>query len=137
MVGTGVGARLGILIKGGDAFQAAHSVTAVVLDKTGTLTTGPYASNLSPPLSLSCLVFLVMGFVWFVQAAHSVTAVVPDKTGTLTPQVRTSVGPPASSKLSLSCLIFDLICDCQPASSNLSPSLPCFVVFLWDSICDS
>ena len=40
MVGTGVGARLGILIKGGDAFQAAHSVTAVVLDKTGTLTTG-------------------------------------------------------------------------------------------------
>ncbi|KAM3567456.1 hypothetical protein VYU27_010398, partial [Nannochloropsis oceanica] len=40
MVGTGVGARLGILIKGGDAFQAACDVTAVVFDKTGTLTTG-------------------------------------------------------------------------------------------------
>lgn len=40
MVGTGVGARLGILLKGGEAFQSAHEVTAVVLDKTGTLSTG-------------------------------------------------------------------------------------------------
>lgn len=40
MVGTGVGANLGILIKGGDAFQSASEVSAVILDKTGTLTTG-------------------------------------------------------------------------------------------------
>jgi Cu+-exporting ATPase len=33
-----VGAKLGILIKGGDAFQAAREVTAVIFDKTGTAT---------------------------------------------------------------------------------------------------
>jgi len=40
MVGTGVGAREGILIKGGEALQITASVNAVVFDKTGTLTIG-------------------------------------------------------------------------------------------------
>jgi Cu+-exporting ATPase len=40
MVATGRGARLGVLIKGGDALQRAADVTTVVLDKTGTITEG-------------------------------------------------------------------------------------------------
>jgi P-type Cu+ transporter len=40
MVSTGKGAGMGILIKGGEALQRARDVTAVVLDKTGTVTAG-------------------------------------------------------------------------------------------------
>jgi P-type Cu+ transporter len=40
MVGVGRGAQLGILIKGPDALEASGVIDTVVLDKTGTLTTG-------------------------------------------------------------------------------------------------
>jgi Cu+-exporting ATPase len=40
MVGTGVAAKSGILIKDAEALEIAHSVTVIAFDKTGTLTEG-------------------------------------------------------------------------------------------------
>lgn len=40
MVGTGKGAEMGVLIRGGEALEQAEKITSIVLDKTGTLTRG-------------------------------------------------------------------------------------------------
>jgi Cu+-exporting ATPase len=49
MVGTGRGAELGVLFRGGDALQTLRDATVVALDKTGTLTNGrPALTDLVP-----------------------------------------------------------------------------------------
>jgi Cu+-exporting ATPase len=49
MVGTGCGARVGVLVKNAEALETLETVDTLVIDKTGTLTTGkPYLIDLIP-----------------------------------------------------------------------------------------
>ena len=58
MVGTGRGAQLGIIIKGGEVLEDTRAIDTVVLDKTGTLTTGcmELAEIIAPTVQASAVV---------------------------------------------------------------------------------
>lgn len=62
LVGTGIGAERGLLIRGGDVLERVHKLDTVVFDKTGTLTTGQptvtqvYAPQLENLLQLAASV---------------------------------------------------------------------------------
>jgi Cu+-exporting ATPase len=62
MVGTGMAARRGILIRDAAALERAHAVQVVVFDKTGTLTLGkPSLARIVPPEFLADAVSLQAG----------------------------------------------------------------------------
>src|SRR6056297_3014481 len=47
MVGTGLGAKNGILIKNGASLETAHKISSIIFDKTGTITKGkPVVTNI-------------------------------------------------------------------------------------------
>ena len=53
LVGTGIGAERGLLIKGGDVLEKVSQIDTIVFDKTGTLTTGkPTVTNCIPALEI-------------------------------------------------------------------------------------
>lgn len=58
MVGTGVGAHNGILIKGGEALEGAAHLNSIILDKTGTITQGrPEVTDVIGPKEIISLFY--------------------------------------------------------------------------------
>ncbi len=54
MVGTGIGAQKGILIKNAEALEQMHKINAVIFDKTGTITEGkPKVTDIVPIAAIS------------------------------------------------------------------------------------
>ncbi|WP_067934386.1 heavy metal translocating P-type ATPase [Alicyclobacillus kakegawensis] len=77
MVGTGLGAESGILIKGGEHLELAHRVDTVVFDKTGTLTAGkPKVSAVWPATGASRQDLLAAAAALEVHSEHPLGAAI-------------------------------------------------------------
>jgi Cu+-exporting ATPase len=90
MVGTGRGAQLGILIKGPEVLESTRAVDTVVLDKTGTVTTGRMALTdvIAAPGEDTAQILRLAGAVEHASEhpiAQAIAAAAADQTGALPP----------------------------------------------------
>ncbi|KAF0140640.1 MAG: Cu2+-exporting ATPase [Rhodospirillaceae bacterium] len=82
MVGTGVAARHGILIKDAEALEIAHRVTTVVFDKTGTLTEGRPVFRMAEAVSLPVHEVLRLAAAVQQGSEHPLARAILEKAGT-------------------------------------------------------
>ena len=91
MVGTGLGAKHGILIRSGEVLEITHSVDTVVLDKTGTVTEGAPAVTEVIPYNRDETALLKTAAAMETMSAHplaqAITAYVKEKSITDIPQL--------------------------------------------------
>ena len=79
MVGNGLGARNGILIKTGEALETVGKVDTVVLDKTGTITKGvPAVTDLIPAQGVSETQLLTQAFSLESKSEHPLARAIVD-----------------------------------------------------------
>lgn len=77
MVGTGQGAKNGVLIKSAESLETAHSVKTVVLDKTGTLTEGvPTVMDVLPEENVSADQLLSVAYALEQPSEHPLAAAI-------------------------------------------------------------
>ena len=81
MVGTGRGAKMGVLFKNGAALEHLHNVDTVVLDKTGTLTTGKPAVTDILPGSLGKDELLILAAALEKPSEHPFARAILEKAG--------------------------------------------------------
>lgn len=88
MVGTGRGAGMGVLFKNAQALENLHRIDTVVLDKTGTLTTGKPAVTDVIAVSVSERELLTAAAALEKQSEHPFARAILEKAGAMTlPQV--------------------------------------------------
>ena len=84
MVGTGRGAGMGVLFKNAEALENLHRIDTVVLDKTGTLTTGKPAVTDILPATISQRELLKIAASLEKHSEHPFAKAIIKKAGTLT-----------------------------------------------------
>ena len=84
MVGSGVGAKNGILFKSGAALESAGKTEIIALDKTGTITSGkPEVTDILPASEITENEFLEKAFSLEIKSEHPLSKAVVKKAETL------------------------------------------------------
>ena len=84
MVGTGRGARMGVLFKNAESLENLHSIDTVVLDKTGTITEGKPAVTDILPEDVSAEELLIIAASIEKPSEHPFAKAILEKADTLT-----------------------------------------------------